>query len=237
MIKEEYILIINYSSIEDINNNNYQLLRNAVSEERRMRADRFHFMDDAKRSICAELLLQYSLFQTKGRLIDLDIVYNKFGKPLMNRMNDFSYNLSHSGKWVVIAYGSSEVGIDIEKIQEGKEYIADKLFVEEEIKFINSVTGKERTKRFTQIWTLKESYIKYIGTGLLTSLDSFSVSSLVGVLTNQNGETEKDLRLKSYLFGMDYFLSVCSMEEVLIFREIKIRELIQFINRSKEMNK
>lgn len=56
------MLVINYNNITDINNDNYQLLRNAVAEERRMRADRFHFIDDAKRSICAELLLQYSLF-------------------------------------------------------------------------------------------------------------------------------------------------------------------------------
>jgi 4'-phosphopantetheinyl transferase len=225
-------LIINYISITDINKHNYQLLINAVSEERRMRADRFHFIDDSKRSICAEILLQYNLFQTMGHMVNLDISYNKFGKPYINLMDGFSYNLSHSGEWVVIAYGNSEVGVDIERMQEGKEDLADKLFAQEEKSFIYSVEGKERTKRFTQIWTLKESYIKYLGTGLSTSLDSFSVNALEGVVTNQNGEIQRELRLKSYLFDIDYYLSICSVEEEVIFREIKLEELIEFINKN-----
>ncbi len=231
------MLVINCINITDINNDNYQLLRNAVSEERRIRADRFHFINDSKRSVCAELLLQYSLFQAVGRLVKRVIVYNEFGKPFMNHMYGFSYNLSHSGKWVAIAYGSTEVGIDIEEIQTGKEDIADKLFTEEEKSFIYTVTGKERTKRFTQIWTLKESYIKYLGTGLSTRLNSFSVNALDGVVTNQNGKIQKKLRLKSYLFDTDYYLSVCSMEEEVILHEIRLEDLIQLINRSKEEKK
>ncbi len=225
------MLVVNYNKITDINNDNYQLLRNAVSEERRMRADRFHFIDDAKRSICAELLLQYSLFQKCGRLVEMDIGYNEFGKPFMNHINGFSYNLSHSGKWVAIAYGSSEVGIDIEKIQTGKESISDKFFTEEENSFIHTVTGEERTKRFTQIWTLKESYIKYCGTGLSTRLNSFSVNALDGMVTNQNGDIQMNLRLKSYPFDTDYYLSICSMEEEVTLHEIRLEDLIQFIDK------
>lgn len=228
------MLVINSINISDINKENYQLLRNAVSEERRMRADRFHFINDSKRSICAELLLQYSLFQSVGQLVEIDVIYNKFGKPYMNHMNSFSYNLSHSGNWVVIAYGNSEVGIDIEEIQPGKEDIADKFFTVEEKNYIYAAAGKERTKRFTQIWTLKESYIKFLGTGLSTRLDSFYVDALKGVVTNKNGEIQKNLRLKSYLFDEDYYLSVCSMEEEVNVHKIKLRNLIEFIDRSKE---
>lgn len=224
-------MVINCINIMDINNDNYQLLRNTVSEERRIRADRFHFINDSKRSVCAELLLQYNLFQSVGRLVEMDIGYNEFGKPFMNHMNGFSYNISHSGKWVAIAYGSNEVGIDIEKFQTGKENIANKFFTEEEISFIHAVTGKERTKRFTQIWTLKESYIKYLGTGLSTRLNSFSINALDGVVTNKNGEIQKELILKSYLFDTDYYLSVCSVEEKITIHEIKLEDLIQFINR------
>jgi 4'-phosphopantetheinyl transferase len=170
-------------------------------------------------------------------MVDLDILYNKFGKPYLNLMDGFSYNLSHSGDWVVIAYGSSEVGVDIEKMQEGKEELADKLFTQEEKSFIYSVEGKERSKRFTLIWTLKESYIKYLGTGLSTSLNSFSVNAIEGVVTKQNGVCQRELRLKSYLFDIDYYLSICSVEEEVIIREIKLWELIKFIDRSKENKK
>lgn len=226
------MLVINCIDITGINDDNYLLLRNAVSEERRIRADRYHFINDSKRSVCAELLLQYSLFQEGGPLVKTAIVYNEFGKPFVNHRYGFSYNLSHSGKWVVIAYGNTEVGIDIEEIQTGKEDIADKFFTEEEKSFIYTVTGRERTKRFIQIWTLKESYIKYLGTGLSTRLDSFSVNALDGVVTSQNEKIQKELRLKSYLFDKDYYLSVCSMEEEVIFHEINLEDLSQLINRS-----
>lgn len=133
------MLVINYINITDINNDNYQLLRNAVSEERRIRADHFYFFNDSKRSVCAELLLQYSLFQAVGPLVKMVITYNEFGKPFINHMYGFSYNLSHSVNWVVIVYGNTEVGIDIEEIQAGKEGIADKIFTEEEKSFIYTV--------------------------------------------------------------------------------------------------
>lgn len=228
------MLTIYYYNITDINNDYYQLFRNAVSEERRMRADCYRFIDDSKRSICAELLLQYSVYQIFGQVTELDFAYNEFGKPYINHVHGFSYNISHSGKWVAIAYAGGEVGIDIEEIQMGNEDIVDSFFTKEEKSFINMVVGKEREKRFTQIWTLKESYLKYLGTGLLTRLNSFSVNAVDGVLINQNGEVEKGLRLKSYLFDTNYFLSVCSMEKEVILHKIKFDELLRFTSRKEK---
>lgn len=177
-------------------------------------------------SCVTEFSVYYSIF---------NLVFRSDFIQFLNHMYGFSYNLSHSGKWVVIAYGSTEIGIDIEEIQTGKEDIADKFFTEEEKSFIYTVAGRERTKRFTQIWTLKESYIKYLGTGLTTRLDSFSVNTLDGVVTNQNGKIQEKLRLKSYLFNTDYYLSVCSMEQEAILHEIKMEELTQLINRSRKL--
>lgn len=223
------MLIVNYINITNIDNDTYQLFRNAVSEERRMKADHFHFIEDSKRSVCAELLLQYSLFQAVGGLADMDIVYNEYGKPFINDMNGFSYNITHSGKWVAIAYGSTEVGIDIEKIQEGKENIAHRFFADEEKNYIQTAAEEEQAERFIQIWTLKESYIKYLGTGLSTSLYSFSVNAAEGAVTNQNGELQEEIRLKCVTFDTDYYLSVCSREEEVTFQEIRPDELIQFV--------
>lgn len=223
------MLVINYIKTTDINIDNYRLLSNTVSEERRIKANRFYFIDDSIKSVCSELLLRYSLFQAVGQIVDMDIAYNEFGKPFMKYMDNFSYNISHSGKWVVIVYGRSEVGIDIEKIQADNEDICNRFFNYDEIKFIYAVSEKERMKRFTQIWTLKESYIKYLGTGLSTSLNSFSVNALDGVVTNQYGEIQKDLKLKSYPFDMDYYLSVCSFEEEVTFHEVRLEDLIIWI--------
>ena len=218
------MLNINCFNIETIDDDTYCLFRNAISKERRRKADRFRFINDSKRCICAELLLRYSLFQALGRLDEPKIVYNEFGKPFVNHIAGFSYNLSHSGKWVVIAYGSTEIGIDIEEIQTVEENIYDKYFTEEEKNYICTTTEAEHKKRFTQIWTLKESYIKYLGTGIFTELHSFSVNAIEGVVRTQAEGIQKGLRLKSCLFDTDYYLSVCGMEEELSIREVSFED-------------
>ena len=219
------MLIINCVNITTLDAVAYRLFRNEISEERRRKADLFRFIDDSKRCVCAELLLRYSLFQAVGRLDEPEIVFNEFGKPYLNHIKGFSYNLSHSGKWVVIAYGRTEIGIDIEKIQTVEENIFDRYFTEEEINYIRTTVEKEHKKRFTQIWTLKESYIKYLGTGLSTELHSFSVNALEGVVRDQADGNPKGLKLKSYLFDTDYYLSVCSIEEEVRISEVTLKDL------------
>lgn len=93
--------------------------------------------------------------------------------------------------------------------------------------------------RFTKIWTFKESYVKFLGTGLSTNLNSFSINATLGIVTNQNGEILKYLNLKSYLFDTDYFLSICSIEEDVSFHEIQLNQLVQFIKKVqlKQINK
>ena len=87
----------------------------------------------------------------------------------------------------------------------------------------------ERAKRFTQIWALKESYLKYLGTGISTSLNWFSVDSLQGIVTNQKGEIQEGLKLKSFLFDSDYYLSVCSIEEEIELHKFQPEDLVEFV--------
>lgn len=222
------MLVVNCFDITNISDADYIVLKNAVSDERRIKAERFHFIDDAKRSIIAELILRYSLYQAGLHMTELNIGYNKFGKPYLKDADRFRYNLSHSGKWVVIAYGSNEVGIDVEKVGTGNENIADRFFTGQERQFIIRGSGKERAERFTQIWTLKESFIKYLGTGLSTDLRSFTVDLMHGTVKDQNGEVYGNLRLKCFPFDKEYFISVCSTEEDVDFNVIKPEDISQF---------
>lgn len=223
-------MIINCLNILEICED-YEFLRNAVSDERRRKADRFLFISDSYRSICAELLLQYSLFENKGQYVEINLEYNNFGKPFLKNMDDFSYNISHSGDWVVIAYGNAEVGIDIEKIQYVNQSIVDRIFTKEEKDYVYSGLKMEQGKRFTQIWTLKESYVKYLGTGFLTELNSFSINPIDCVVTNQDGEIQDNIIIKSKQFDINYYLSVCGKEDSVIINEILLENLVDFIHR------
>lgn len=81
------------------------------------------------------------------------------------------FNLSHSGMYVAAAFGTEDVGVDVELIRTGKQKIAQRFFAEDERKYLEKCWTDEA---FTGIWTRKEAYIKAVGTGIAMSLDSFS---------------------------------------------------------------
>ena len=74
------------------------------------------------------------------------------------------FNLSHSGRYAACIVGAGVCGIDIEQIKEKREFtcIAERFFCENEKTYLKS---EETSEAFYKIWTLKESYMKYTGTG------------------------------------------------------------------------
>jgi 4'-phosphopantetheinyl transferase len=229
------MLNINLINIEEINREKYELFRNVISEDRGKKADRFLFIEDSKRCVCAELLLQYSFYHMFNKKIQLNICYNEYLKPSLKHIDGFKYNISHSGKWVAIAYGSNEVGIDVERIQKGKVDIADRFFTEEEKKYIHIGMEEEQIRRFTEVWTLKESYIKYLGIGLSSGLNFFSVNPLDGSIFDQKRGITSQLRLKSYLFDLEYYLAICTIEQETTIHEISIEQMIKFLDYTKNV--
>jgi len=231
MNQEVGMLVVNCMDITEFGDELYEEVRHIVSEERRIKAERYHNLDDSKRCICADLLLRYGLYQKTGKVGDINITFNEFGKPFIKNMIDFKYNITHSGKWVAIVYGNTDAGIDVERIQKGREEIADFCFSEEEKLFIYNKADKyEQVKQFTKLWTMKESYIKFLGTGFSTNLDSFSINALEGVITNRDGEVKKDIKVRSFQFDTDYYLSICSMEAEFCLQSIKLEEITKLLN-------
>lgn len=216
-------------NLQGINSEIYQQFRNEVSEKRRKKSDKFYFIEDSYRSICAELLLQFCLYEVSGNYMPIELSYNDFGKPYMkNRV--FLYNISHSGDWVVLAYGEREVGIDVEKVKDRMDEIAEMCFTEQEKEYVYAVENRERNERITEIWTLKESYLKYKGTGLTTELQHFSVNKTDGTVINQMGKVEKKLIFKTWGLEDEYYLSICAEKEEISVCKIDIEELNIFVS-------
>lgn len=102
---------------------------------------------------------------------------NPYGKPSFLHL-PFSFNLSHTKGLCasIIAAGEPgwEVGIDVETIRPYKEKVAKRVCSDEEMEYICHSDSKD--KAFTKLWTLKEAYIKAIGTGLSFPLKEASFS-------------------------------------------------------------
>lgn len=89
------------------------------------------------------------------------------------------FNVSHTDGLVLCGIGSPEqalVGVDVERVGRRTDPgLADRFFSPPEIDYLNRLpSGDGRRNAFLRIWTLKESFIKAIGTGLQTPLADFA---------------------------------------------------------------
>ena len=105
-----------------------------------------------------------------------EVCMNEFEKPFYKEYPEIHFSLSHSGVMAMCVISDRPVGCDVEKIRERDLDIAKRFFTSEEYDLIKSQkTDELQTKMFFRIWTLKESFVKCIGTGLSTLLNEFSI--------------------------------------------------------------
>lgn len=160
--RESGVIDVYVTNIAGLLPDDYETLYRKVSPERRKRADGFREREDAVRCVTAEALLRHVLGWEQYA-----VVAAPGGKPYIPECPDFHFSLSHSGNWVVLACGSTEVGVDVERVRENTDVdrIAGRFFAPEERDYLRRDPARMR-ERFFEVWTKKESYGKFLGTGL-----------------------------------------------------------------------
>jgi 4'-phosphopantetheinyl transferase len=93
------------------------------------------------------------------------------------------FNVAHTDGLVMCGIGSDAhdlVGIDVERLDRKTDpALADRYFSKPEVRFLHTYrSDAERRRAFLRIWTLKESFIKAIGTGLQTPLADFAFEEI-----------------------------------------------------------
>ena len=84
-------------------------------------------------------------------------------------------NLSHSGEYVALAVGNVPVGIDVEHKSDNDFKVTKRMFTKRDQDYIfGDMLDAER--RFRDIWTIKESFLKCLGIGISVPLSSFDAS-------------------------------------------------------------
>ncbi len=146
-----------------------------VSNEKRERIQRFWHVSDQYLSLGAELIIRSELMKLCG-IDNTSIVFhqNTYGKPHVPSLPNVHFNASHSGEWIICAFDSHPIGIDIEQKKTADLAIAHHFFTPAEQRYIGY--GPEANDRFYELWALKESYIKAVGQGLSLPLDAFCIT-------------------------------------------------------------
>jgi len=160
-----------------------------LTEKRKAAAQKNPLTDTALTGIFGEIILQAVAKAFKGEKGILG--YGDHGKPYFENFPDFHFNISHSGKYVAVAFSKKEIGVDIEAVRDVNLKIAGRFFTEQEKEFAKNAQA------FFCVWTRKEAYVKKTGCGISIPLNSF--------------ESLENEKIKTYE-TRDFTLSVCCDE-------------------------
>lgn len=210
-----------YSNIKDLNLKKGYL---KVSDQRKVKIDKFRFEKDKKLSCGVELLLLKSLndIGIKNPIFKVD----KNNKPYLSNYSNIHFNLSHSENMIACGISDLPLGVDIEYNDSNIDLdLAKNYFFNKEYESI--IHSKNPHDEFFNYWVLKESYMKYTGLGFKLALNSFEIrkeneEEIKLILNNQVQES-----IKFNLFNLNsYKLAIASEYDVKEVIEITVDELI-----------
>lgn len=144
-----------------------------VSPKKQERIRKFHFFRHAQNCLLGDVLSRTEICRTTGLgNKQLEFYTNEYGKPFLINKPHIHFNISHAEHYIACVISDDPVGIDIEFIKPADLKIAERFFTLDETAYI---MAGEWTHRFYEVWTKKESQIKWEGKGLHIPLSSFSV--------------------------------------------------------------
>ena len=168
-----------YVADTDLGKKHFRFLLENVSVGQKEKALRYANEIDQIRSLLSSFL--------KNQLSREELLKNENGKPYF--ANGPYFNISHSGKYVLMAVSTAEIGVDIEEIKNKDMSSLVRIFNEAEAKMI-----KEHSD-FYYLWCAKESLIKCMG------LSVGKVREIPGLpLNGLKTYKGKDYQCKSFIY-------------------------------------
>ncbi|MCL2089402.1 MAG: 4'-phosphopantetheinyl transferase superfamily protein [Oscillospiraceae bacterium] len=134
--------------------------------------------------------------------VSLSVVRSGNQKPQIFPDIGVGFSVSHSGKYWICALSGGRVGVDLqERSKRHSKRIAERYFHPNECEYISG--GGD----FFEVWTAKESYVKYTGQGISGGFSSFSVVENGVIADNIDG-----VCLTRVSFDPNYSLCLCADE-------------------------
>jgi 4'-phosphopantetheinyl transferase len=158
-------------------------LRRVLTDDERVRADRFHAERHRHRFIaCRAQVRQLLAGYLKERPEKIDFRLGSQGKPALGApwsSSGIHFNVSNSHDMALCAIAlQCELGVDIEHVREGRDHegLAARFFAPQEIDALRALSADRRTAAFFNCWTRKEAVLKAVGIGIAFPLDRLVVT-------------------------------------------------------------
>lgn len=153
-----------------------------LSDEEHVRCRRFQLPKYRRQFVLTRLLCRFLLSYYRQEVRPSEWLFDKVknGKPVIATLlnQPLYFNISHSAERIMMAVANEpDLGVDIECIQPMKKYesIVECFFTQRERSWIYQAPVWEQVRRFYQLWTLKEAYVKGMGLGLAVPFNHFTI--------------------------------------------------------------
>lgn len=130
------------------------------------------------------------------------------GKPYLKGQTNVFFNISHCKNLVVCAISDHKIGIDVEsRNRRVTDVLAKKILGATEW----NQYQKSENPSFTllKFWTLKESYLKYVGTGLIHDMNTLTFSEQKNTKENAYESKKRKVKLSQWQ-DAEHILSLCT---------------------------
>lgn len=158
---------------------------NWLSQDERVRADRFRIATSRNQHVVGRGMARRLLGREQIDPCLIAFAIEKNGKPYVSQPAEArrAFNIAHTDGLVMCGIDSQSddlLGVDVEKLDRRTDpALAGRYFSKPEIDYLQKcVSETDRRNTFLKIWTLKEAFIKAIGTGLQTPLADFAFENI-----------------------------------------------------------
>jgi phosphopantetheine--protein transferase-like protein len=188
-------------------------MKSFLSGQEITKSHRFRFSDDRKSYIVVHGFLRWMLGRHLGIPPEaIEFTCGLYGKPSVSGyFRKMFFNLSHSSGVSVFAFDPDyEIGVDVERINEEFEYepIVKQFFTQNEGQYILD-SGVVSNKRFYEIWTRKEAYLKAVGAGITKGLDVEVLKEKInGNSFLENGTGRMDFLFRTMIYDLHFQIAL-----------------------------
>jgi len=179
-----------------------------IQSEERSRIGKFVYQADLKASLCGRLMLRLAthLLTAKDNQ-QIQLCRTDRGRPYVKDHPEVHLNISHAGKYTILAAQTSQndafmIGTDIMPLKDSRIdrtenffRLMNRQFTDSEWKVIKGFESEEeQLASFYRHWSLKESYVKAVGTGL--NIDLRTINFKINTAFSKDLEIIRDTKVE-----------------------------------------
>lgn len=154
-----------------------------LSPEETQRVERMQYPEGRHQMLVTRALVRHVLSHYSPDVPPSDWRFDRgeLGRPSVARdmpalARARHFNVAHTQGLVVMAVGHMpRIGVDVERVDPGVRLaVARRYFSPPEVAALDALPPERRPRRFQRLWTLKEAYLKAVGTGISGGLGSMT---------------------------------------------------------------